>query len=619
MLINLMKEVKMKKILLILLMAALLLPAAVGSSEILPVVMNRNVGVVPSIGNNPVIPGESPTTGLPKASETYAPILVQIDNNLAALPQWGIGSADIMYEAPIQGQGWTRFTAVFSDQYPAEAGPVRSGRVLHADLREEWDGAFLFFGKQEAAGSDLREALRKYGVNDKQLAIDGIGNRYMDYFARVKYHRAPHNVSVFVQKLYTEVLASLNYPFPVRPFLFSDELPTMGVVANRMNVIHKGNADTSSSFAYDAATNTYTRYTEKGVYEDLLNPGVAIPYSNIIVQRTRLTFNNSSLNPLLPDVVGHGAAEIFMGGRYIPGAWTRGSLNSRTVFYDSEGNEIKLQRGKTWIILTDDKSQISIDGEIGDIKAFFEEAKKNARLNPPEKEDIDKISEANQGDASAVVILGPKMNVDFEFAKAPQKSVIQYYTPIKLEGFEPTIYAFTDTNGVTQFRVYGRIIGKTRGFYGLSVTKSATGDLAKPYDTKIISENNMTDAKVFAAYKGADLDASALPQGFTKGSGTGTYTFTNLFGRPENLSYSSMDGTNYAWYFTNVRRPLAGSLELDMDGVTERMIGAEGAYELPAELKSGYAKAVKITTTDGQQVVVNTDYPVINKDYLKVK
>lgn len=610
----------MKKRLTLLLVLGLLLTSLNAFAEVLPVVMNRNVNVTPSVGNNVTIPGESTTTGLPTTNTKYAPLMVQIDNNLAALSQWGIGSADIMYEAPIQGQGWTRLTALFSDTYPAEAGPVRSGRVLHADLREEWDAAFLFWGKQTAPGSDLREALKNYGVNNKQLALDGIGNRYKDYYARVKYHRAPHNVSAFVQKMFNEVVAPLNYPFPERPFLFTDEMPVLGVVANRVNVIHKGNVDTSSSFTYNADTNSYTRHTTKGVYEDLLVPGVPIQYSNIIVQRTRLTFNNSSMNPLLPDVVGQGAAEIFMGGRYIPGAWTRGSLQSRTVFYDSEGNEIKLQRGKTWIVFADEKSQISIDGEIGDIQAFFEEAKKNAKLNPPEKEEIDKIADANQGSAGAVVILGPKMNVDFEFAKAPKNAVIQYYTPIKMEGFEPTIYAFTDQQGNTQFRVYGRVVGKTRGFYSLSVTKSDGSDTTKPYDFKITSDNNVKDAKVFALYKGAEADVATLPQGFNKGSGTGIYTFINLFGKPENLAYASADGTNYGWYFVNVRRPLAGSLEVDMDAVNERMTGSDGVvYQLPPELKAGYARAVKVTLADGEQVVVYTDYPMIKKDFLTAK
>lgn len=598
----------------LLLMCALLLTGLAGA-EVLPAVMSRNVPVNALLPNNPEIPGESMTTGLPKADGAYAPFLVQVDNNPAALPHFGVSQADIMYEMPIQGQGWTRLTALFSDQYPLEAGPVRSGRVMHADLREEWDAVFAFYGKQETGGSDLRKALRDYGVNDKGLAFDGIGNKYEPaYFYRTKYHAAPHNVAFNVQKAYAELVAPLNYPFPKRPFLFTDEKPTAGVEANKINVIHKANVETSASYVYNAETNSYTRYTEKGPYVDYFDQATPIQYANVIVMRTRLAWNVDSLSPLLPDVVGQGAAEIFTGGRYIPGAWARASVGSRTIFFDSNGQEIQLQRGKTWICVTNEKSEVSIDGSIGNVSEFFKEAKKNAKNY---KDDSEPTVQSNTGAGGAqdgaTVIAGPQMNVSFEFAKAPKNAVVQYYTPIRLEGFEPTVYAFNDKQGVTQFRVYGRIPGNSRGFYGLSVT-SSSADPTKPYEMKIISEKNIRDQRVFMVYKGGEMDAASLPTGFVKGSGNGIYTFTNVFGKPENLAYASSDGTNFAWYFVNVRKPLAGSLEVDMDDVMERMVGADGGvYAMPAEYKTGYARKVKITTTDGQQVSVYTDFPVINK------
>ena len=42
-------------------------------------------------------------------------------------------------------------------------------------------------------------------------------------------------------------------------------------------------------------------------------------------------------------------ADIFIGGRYIPGYWVRESTTSPTVFFDDQGNEIQLTRGKTFI------------------------------------------------------------------------------------------------------------------------------------------------------------------------------------------------------------------------------------------------------------------------------
>ena len=44
-----------------------------------------------------------------------------------------------------------------------------------------------------------------------------------------------------------------------------------------------------------------------------------------------------------------GIADIFIGGRYIPGYWVRESIDSPTVFLDDQGNEIQLTRGKTFI------------------------------------------------------------------------------------------------------------------------------------------------------------------------------------------------------------------------------------------------------------------------------
>lgn len=362
----------MKKSFLFLVAMSLLLSVfpvcAESTTKTLPNQLSRNIALKGRLSNgsfpdNPVIQGESPTTGLPVSSGRYIPILVQIDNSLAAIPQWGISAADIMYELPIQGMGWTRLTALFADHLPDEAGPVRSGRIMHADLREEWDSLLVHYGKQEVEGSDMRKVLAEYGVNSKGLDIDGIGIKYEDYFARVKYHAAPHNVSTYVKKL-GELPQALAYPFPVRPFKFTDETTYAGEPATRITIIHKGNKDTSSTFVYDEKNGAYLRFIDTGAYFDLFNPTQQIMYSNVIVQRTRLTFNNHGTRPLLTDVVGQGAADLFIAGQHIAGAWARNKISERTVFFDQSGEEVALQRGKTWIIITDENSEVIV-GDLG--------------------------------------------------------------------------------------------------------------------------------------------------------------------------------------------------------------------------------------------------------------
>lgn len=351
-----------------------LMMMSASASGLIPGTLKRNIKLPNKVAENPIIAGESPTTGLPTQNTSYVPILVQIDNNLAAIPQWGISRADIIYEMILTGQGDTRLTALFSDQYPSEVGPVRSGRVMHADLREGWDALIVFFGAQEDPGSNLREALSQYGVNSKGLAADGHANKFNqpgdEYFLRVKYHKAPHNVTAYIQK-FRDLMLSSGYQFVPHPFLFTDDIQYNGVQANELTVVHRGNKDTSSSFVYDPEYNGYQRYTQSGAYMDYLNPVENIYFSNVIIQRSKLSWNNSSNAPLFQEIVGSGAADIFLGGQYIAGAWSRSSIKDRTIFYDQNGNEIQLQRGKSWIIVTDEKTDVVIDGSGTDTSALY--------------------------------------------------------------------------------------------------------------------------------------------------------------------------------------------------------------------------------------------------------
>lgn len=100
---------------------------------------------------NPVIEGESPLTGEPFDGNCRL-VLANIDTHPRALPHWGVASADITYELPIQADGSTRSLALFMTEHPDSAGPIRSARVPMASLREMWGGTYCFYGYQ--GGSD---------------------------------------------------------------------------------------------------------------------------------------------------------------------------------------------------------------------------------------------------------------------------------------------------------------------------------------------------------------------------------------------------------------------------------------------------------------------------------
>ncbi|MGI6725818.1 MAG: DUF3048 domain-containing protein [Christensenellales bacterium] len=344
----------MKRLLIVLLSIAILLPV-IGVAQVVDPTVSRGIEPVRGLANNPVIEGENQLTGLP-TDAPYIPVLVNIDNVAGAWPQWGIVDADIIYELPIDGLSLTRLMALFGYRHPQDVGPVRSGRIMHAEMREEWDAAWVYVGVQEKKGSNVNDYLRKHGVRSKpvNLLFDGTGNRYGYLFGAKKGYKNPHHHSIDLTKIAQEVSA---YTFPQRPFLFTDELPETGVQASRVDLKYGTRQDSYSNsyYIYDEQTNQYTRYRDNTLYVDANQPDAGLTFSNLIVQWTELKFNGASNAPLLKEV-GEGNADIFTGGRYIAGYWVRESVGSRTVFYDENGEEIRLQRGKTFINVVSDRA-----------------------------------------------------------------------------------------------------------------------------------------------------------------------------------------------------------------------------------------------------------------------
>ena len=408
----------MKKFLCLLLTAMLLLTSATAMAAkstkvkentytmetegyvVLQKVEDRNI--TPKEGEldvNPVIEGESPTTGMPyDTSARYMPMLVQISNSeasatydggltftsaeklargmeltkndekskkissagISSRAPWGGQYADIVYEGILYRDGATRITFLFNDALAdggeLTAGPVRSARIGHVLLREEWGGGIAYCGGPKAEENNIAAMFAELGASDLGVAFNIETNvRKGEFNERVKGVKAPDNLSVDVvglQSLVPETTVATPHPF-----LFTDVSPyTDGYdMAYSINM-DWGHKKWISHFVYDEANNLYLRYSGEAPYmtfvaandreEDNMEQ---MSFSNVIIQRVEYEYtNNNRIMPVMQSV-GKGNADIFIGGRYIPGYWIRESIESPTVFFDDQGNEIQLTRGKTFI------------------------------------------------------------------------------------------------------------------------------------------------------------------------------------------------------------------------------------------------------------------------------
>lgn len=336
---------------------------------------------IQEVGLNEIQEGVSPTTGLALADlETvegfaglavtgrYMPMLVQIDNTdggVNARSPWGVSYADIIYETPLYSDGMTRLSYLFSDLIPDSVGPIRSARLGHVWLREEWDAGFLYYGQQEYEKTNAKSEIYKLKVWDKGLAFSGLVSEHKDwkeFYTRRPDLPSPHDVDANVAAMYR--LIKTDFVPRNHTFLFTDELPE-GEQADEVR-ISTGHKDYSSALIYDVDTNQYYRYMGTG---DHLTPYVdqdtdeQVGFANVIIQFTEVDYYGTDA-PVTFNVgkkyfngkgsydVG-GNADFFMGGVRVKGYWHRDNMESRTVFYTKDGKELELQRGKTLIVIAD--------------------------------------------------------------------------------------------------------------------------------------------------------------------------------------------------------------------------------------------------------------------------
>lgn len=311
--------------------------------------------------NNPVIEGVSSTTGLAASGEAYTPVVMVLDNAEDAYPHWGVSQADIIFQIPNAGSGATKLLALFADHYPEQAGPVRSGRVSMLPVAMSFDAAFAFAGPPavHAKEVDLLAKMEEYRMARTHRQYNLLNSN--GYAERVQ-GGGGHNLSCHIAMIHQNMIDKA-VEVEERPFLFTDEKRADGETANIIRVLHRGEDPKSASnsasravFKYDAETGEYTRTNSSGLYSDRTT-GETVTFANVIVLRVKLNWVKNYVY-LKNHLTGSGVIEIFQDGKYVRGAWSRADEYSRLVLVDADGSELELKRGKTFIVITNDVTDV---------------------------------------------------------------------------------------------------------------------------------------------------------------------------------------------------------------------------------------------------------------------
>lgn len=280
---------------------------------------------------------------------TKRPYAIMINNVQAALPQSGVGQAEMIYEAQVEG-GITRLMAVFQDVDNVEKiGSIRSARHYYIDFANDNNAIYVHYGQSRFALERIE--------NENIKTIRGLSSYESSVFYRSSDRNAPHNVYTTGEMLAKglEITGlSKEYPDDFSPrFLFNttDTALTDGTDASKVNIPF----DSKPYFTYNTEDGLYYRYQYGEPHIDR-EDDTQLAFKNIIVQYVaEKSISNEDHQDLTLNGSGNGL--FITDGKAIEVTWERADDSDRTVYYDSDGNPIVLNPGKTFFeIVPDDKS-----------------------------------------------------------------------------------------------------------------------------------------------------------------------------------------------------------------------------------------------------------------------
>lgn len=273
----------------------------------------------------------SQLTGLEVPSEdaaNQAVTAVMIENSLEARPQSGLKESGVVFEATTEG-GITRFLAIYQQEKPALIGPVRSVRPHFIDWVAAFDASIGHVGGSYQALQEIRSG--RYKDLD-QFFNPGTYWRATDRFA-------PHNVYTNFSRLDEWNKQKKYTKSEFTGFSRHDSEAAETPTATSISVTVSGPLF-NSAYTYNANTNSYDRSQGGAAHMDRekgrISPRV------VVIMKVPVSGNQVT-------AVGSGNAYIFQDGTVTQGKWNKASKTAQLKFTTTEGEDIPLARGQTWL------------------------------------------------------------------------------------------------------------------------------------------------------------------------------------------------------------------------------------------------------------------------------
>jgi hypothetical protein len=266
------------------------------------------------------------------------PLSVKIENLLAARPQTGLNSADVVYESVAEG-GITRFNAIFQSRMPKTVGPVRSARLSDMWIVPQYHALFVFSGASAQVNGAVRAAKLPNLSQDAGVSAP---------YTRLTSRLAPHNLYLDTRKAYTEAAK--------RGMAVTEDVPRLqfsrhvAAEASTITVVSIPFSDANKvTWTYAEDAKQYLRVNDGKKHLDAAT-NKQIAATNVVVLWARHSASSrDKLGSTTYDINlgGTGRVSVFRDGRRLDGTWTADNT-APPRFTAADGTPIKLAPGTTW-------------------------------------------------------------------------------------------------------------------------------------------------------------------------------------------------------------------------------------------------------------------------------
>lgn len=283
------------------------------------------------------------------------PLAIMMSNDKEALPQYGINRAGVVYEAPVEGT-MNRYMAIIEDYDDLDRiGSVRSCRTYYTYFAREFDAIYAHFGQSTFALPYLDNV-------DNINGIEGVGG---NAFYRSSDKKAPHNayasadkIKKTIEKLGYRTEYSDSYTGHYKFVNGSEQVVPDGQDAYK---VVPGYSYNEPWFEYHEEDGLYYRFQYGAAHKG--NEG-QIAVKNIIIQYAE--WGHYATTDYLNINVHTGREGYYItNGKAIPVTWKKDGEFGVTRYYDQDGKEITLNKGKTWVCVigTDKVGRTEIYGK----------------------------------------------------------------------------------------------------------------------------------------------------------------------------------------------------------------------------------------------------------------